>query len=413
MATTIRSHAFIVGHFQHKIDAQALEMAKWVKVVEDEKSYAFLCSYFHKSHVDAMIEAEGQRRPKFLNDVHHYRLDLNANVPLSTYNSATGRLVVLEGYKLNIIGLHVYFMPLDITLYAIEVDDSGSDLNDLTLAHLFLREFSSRWEQFNDELKRALEPIKVLCSNGTSSEIESCGNKLKIFQILMVDEEVWTEGHLYEIGTCSPLDIVGKNHNLTPSDEYYNTIIKNNKIAPFKTWMSLALMDSYTALIKSVGEFNEAAWGAEKTKWVKSYYRFIFLRVVMQEAFISSENVRYRLNHSNANIIRDLARMDQYYFYNNISYNFLPDMLNKQMAGGMSIDEEKAELSTQIKEWDNKNSNTLMGILSVFAIISLVNDVYCVAVGVTSNRLPMFLSFISTLALICILFLIVRLIRRN
>ena len=192
MAVSVRSHAFVVGNFQGKIDVKTLERSNWVKVVEDKNTYNFLCTYFHKSHVDAMIEAEGQKRPKFLNAVHHYRFDVNASIPLSTFNAARGSLAVFDGYKLNVIALHVYFMPLNIVLYAVEIDDSGSDLNDLTLAHLTIREFPMRWGQLNDEFKKALEPIMVLSPDGDPKNLVTCGNKLKMFQILMVDKKIFS-----------------------------------------------------------------------------------------------------------------------------------------------------------------------------------------------------------------------------
>ena len=413
MATSIRSHAFFIGNLHNNITPGTLVRSNWTKVIENNDTYNFLCSYFHKSHVDAMIEAHGQQRPKFLNQVHHYKLDINASIPFSSFNAETGHLTVFNDYKLNIIGLHVYFMPLDITLYAVEIDDSGSDLNDLTLAHLYIREFPTRWDQFNDEFRQALAPIKTLCAHNNASPLFTGGNKLKTFQVLMVDEAAWTNEHLYEIGTCSPVDIVGTSHDLAPSHEYYTSIIKDNMIAPFKTWKSLSLMDSFTALIKWDENTKEKNWESYKATWINSYYRLIFLRVLMQKAYLSSQNIQYRLKRSGARSIRGLARMEQYYFYDNISYNFLPDMLNKQMENGMAINEEKAELSAQIKECDSKNTNTLMVILSVFAIFSISNNIYTVVKDITHRELPIFLSVISGIALICIILLIIRLVRRQ
>ena len=184
-------------------------------------------------------------------------------------------------------------------------------------------------------------------------------------------------------------------------------------IAPFKTWKSLSLMDSFTALIKWDENTKEKNWESYKATWINSYYRLIFLRVLMQKAYLSSQNIQYRLKRSGARSIRGLTRMEQYYFYDNISYNFLPDMLNKQMENGMAINEEKAELSAQIKECDSKNTNTLMVILSVLAIFSISNNIYTVVKDITHRELPIFLSVISGIALICIILLIIRLVRRQ
>ena len=413
MANTIRSHAFFVGNLQDKVALTNIDTSVWEAVIVDESTYSFLCSYFHSSHVDAMVEAKGQNRPKFLKDVTHYRLRIDKLIPFSVFNQAKDRLDVLDNYNLNIKGLHIYCFPLDMTLFAIEIDDSGSDFNDLTLAHALIRELPSRWTQFNEEFKVVLDPITKLFPERKESVLALSGNKLKLFQIMLVDQANWTDEHLYEMGTCSPVDIVNTDHYLSPSKEYYESIMKENTIAPFKTWKSLSLMDSFTALIKCNESFSAEEWENDKTRWIDSYYRMIFLRVVIQKTFLSTQNVLYRLNRSNANIIRDLARMEQYYFYDNISYNFLPDMLNKHMEKGMAINDEKTELSSQIKERDSKNTNTLTGILSVFAIFSICYDIYTIVRIITHHDSALLLAILSLFATLSIVIIIVRLIRRN
>lgn len=411
MDTTIRSHAFFVGNLQNGIDEGKIDSSVWETVIEDRETYDFLCSYFHKSHVDAIIQADGQVRPKFFKDVRHYRMVVDKKLPLSIFNDKSGELKVIDGYNLQLTNLHIYRFPLGITLYAIEIDDSGSDLNDLTYAHSLIREIPSRWSQLNAEFRDALAPLMNLIPDGSLSATR--GNKLKVFQILLVNEENYTDSHLYEIGCCIPIDIVDSNHYLSPSKQYYDSIMKENYVAPFKTWKALSLVDTYTALFKSADKFDEKIWNNERIKWTNSYYRFIFLRVLVQKTFLSTQNVQYRLNKSNSNIIRDLARMEQYYFYDNISYNFLPDLINKQMEKGMAINEEKAELSQQIKEKDNKNSNTLTAILSVFAIFSICLDIYNIARLIIGRESQILLSTISVISTICIIIVIIKLIRRR
>lgn len=111
--------------------------------------------------------------------------------------------------------------------------------------------------------------------------------------------------------------------------------------------------------------------------------------------------------------MRDLTRMEQYYFYDNISYNFLPDMLNRQMENGLGINEEREELSTQIKERENKNTNTLTGIVSAFAIFSIAYDFYGLLkayTGSDSQIMPFIIGIIATLS---ILILVLHLARRR
>lgn len=416
MSNSIKSHIFFVGNLPHKIDIKQIAKVFGDPIIEEAETYDFLCSYFHKSHIDTMIEAKNQKRPKFLDSVHHYRLVIDRALPLSFYNSESGQLKVLDEYKMNLVGLHVYCFPLGITLFSIEIDDSGSSLNDLTFAHFRIRELPSRWEEFNEEFKEVLNPIKSLVPNENISDLVSRGNKLKIFQIALVDTADWTDEHLYEIATSSPIDIVGTGHVLDPSDDYFHSMIKENTIAPFKNWRSMSLMDSFTALIKNEGAFDEdreKEWHSDEIRWINSYYRLIYLRVLVQKTFLSSRNEQYRLNQSNIHLIRDLTRMEQYYFYDNISYNFLPDLLNKQMGKGLGINDERAELSTQIKESENKNSNTLTGIVSAFAIFSIAYDFYGIMKATTGSESHLMPLIIGILAALSIVYLVIRLARRR
>jgi hypothetical protein len=82
------------------------------------------------------------------------------------------------------------------------------------------------------------------------------------------------------------------------------------------------------------------------------------------------------------------------------------------MENGMAINEEREELSAQVKEWDDKRNNTLMGILSIFAIFSVSNDTYQLMRDLMKDSL-LLLCIISSLTIICIVFLLVRLIRRG
>jgi hypothetical protein len=105
--------------------------------------------------------------------------------------------------------------------------------------------------------------------------------------------------------------------------------------------------------------------------------------------------------------------MEQYYFYDNISYNFLPDLLNIHMEEGLGINNERAELSAQIKESESKNNNTLTGIVSAFAVFSIAYDFYGILKAITSSESPIMPFVIGLIASLSILYIIVHLSRRR
>lgn len=399
MAKSIKSHAFFVGNLpQINIDSVRSVFGESVK--ENHELYEnILCSVFHKSHIDAMIEAEGQSRPKELDSVHHFRLEINREIPLSFFNSHNGQLKVLDGYRFLLKKLHLYQFPVGITLFAIEVEDSGSDLNELTYAHSMVRELPSRWDQFPGELTDAISPILISMGSSDSHDLVSLGNKLKLFQTIQAEPEFFSREHLFEIAMCSPIDVVGTSHFLAPSEGYYNSVIEDNLIAPFNNWMALAIMDSFTVLF--TGDYDERIWH-------DSYYRLIYLRVLMQKTFLSNRNKLYRLGKKDKNLTRDLSIMDKFYFYDTISFNFLPDIINKQMSKGLGIKEEQEELSVQIKESEARSKDVMIGIVSGFAIFSVAYDSYSLFSEAESSLFPLIMAILAIIAVLAVMFRLLR-----
>lgn len=63
------------------------------------------------------------------------------------------------------------------------------------------------------------------------------------------------------------------------------------------------------------------------------------------------------MNENTCNLSKDIAQMERYYFYDKISYNFLPNLLYEAISKGMELKEEREELSEQIKESARRNEN--------------------------------------------------------
>ena len=145
MARTEYSHAFLVGSYIGKLNPESLDKMIWQSGILDNKTYINDCSTYYKSHIDAMAEAVGQERPVFLKSVKHYYHTIeseNQSIEISGYKydreAKSLKLEILRKYKLRLNKLHLYFFPLNIILYVIELDDKGSDLNDITMAHFWL-----------------------------------------------------------------------------------------------------------------------------------------------------------------------------------------------------------------------------------------------------------------------------------
>ena len=158
---------------------------------------------------------ESETDSPFIKDIKQYQRtkgeeeDTSFTLSLSKKNyTGETELIALENYKAQICSLRLYFFPLDILAVVIEIDDSGSDLNDLTIAHNWFKEWNENYDSFiADGLKKALEPLAaVLPKNGLSNLVQE-GNNMKVFQIVKTEDKEPKDELLYEIASFSPTNV--------------------------------------------------------------------------------------------------------------------------------------------------------------------------------------------------------------
>ena len=393
------SHAFLVGSFNGVVTPELLANdSSWNREIiklspsENERRYSKdrgyngLCTIYYKAHLDAMIEGQNIKRPVSLSETSHFVHDYGKSTATQlTLRKDQGKTPFLYSFYLQ--KLHFFFFPLGVVLFAIEIDDSNTDLNELTAAHYALTNFLDV-DAFNSkELVDKLTPIIKYIPKSDSSKLNKDGNKLKIFQTVEIEKVPKSEdlfnAMLYEIGTSSPIGSVLGNTcpDLKPSRQYFDSIIKANLVSTFDSWKGLGLMDSFTVL----GGENSFI----KDDWIYMYFPLVYLRCLFVKIFCFSRNNSYRQSDQliGGKLRDEIAIMEKYYFYDNISYNFQPNLLYAAMAKGLEIKAERSELSRQIKEYarreseDNKEkeeqrlNNTLAGV-SVFAVFSVVWDLW-------------------------------------
>ena len=407
-AKTLYSHAYIVGCLNAQIHPDDLDTSSWRPVLLTSEEYVARRGAYYKSHVDAMLEAEGQERPKFLQSVRHFCHEVAPERQEVVLSRSVRRgeetiLQVLEGYHLHVCAFHLYFFPFDIVLVALEIDDSASELNDLTMAHWWLTNWTQTFPGFADSRwLELLEPLRALLPNGNLAALVEEGNNLKIYQIIQLPEDDQTEADealLYELGTFSPIGCVRTDMRQSPSEDYFNNIVQQNVVSAFKNWRALSLVDSFTVLSASS---SFGYW-----PWQHLYFPLIYLRCVFEKTFCASRNSAYRLDKAQPNLVGEISQMEKYYFYKNISFNFLPSMLYESMADGIGIDAEREELSQQVKEQEEKQSNLMLTVISVFAVFSVVCDFYSTVMAASGgNEMPWLARILLTVSAVIILFFV-------
>lgn len=401
MEKTVYSHAFLVGSFNSNVRPQDLDTKIWKRQILKSKEYGDLLSDYYQSLVDSMAEAENQKRPEFLQSVCHYVNEIDPESKQQFDIILTkGRNEIPYEYKMSLCKLHLYFFPNDIVLMSLEIDDRGVDLNLMTLGHSSLINLKFPLTG-NDELKEKMKPLLDLCLEHDLTSLVKDGNNLKIFQIVEVETESPEDDLLFEIGTFIPVGAVGGKDGYSPSKKYFDTIINDNSISVFYNWKALALVDSFTVL--GVDNYN-------KWTWENLYFPLIYLRCIFEKTFCFSRNSAYRLDKSVKNISQEITDMEKYYFYNNISYNFLPELLYDSMVKGIGLKEEREEISKQIKEQvkekEDNRQKRITFYLGAFAIFSVAWDLCSMFMkGFTAEKatFPARLTFIISIFAIIIL----------
>lgn len=417
MQTINYSHLFLCGHLNTNKTSENFLLENnrgWGKEEVDEKleinddgtctkykpgdiTYQDLCNMYYESFVDSLVSVKGRLLSSPYNKTAHYILDVNKECKLKHNKLSKGV------WTFTVLRLHLFFFPYGICLFAIEIkDEEASDANDLTFAHYCLREVNSymmlvektdgsnnkykKWDLSLDapEYLKAIEPLIELCPKSGRSEnkysgLTLTGNKLKAFQIILSDNIEYD--FLYELGTLSDIGCV-KCHdsNNSPSDEYYNKLIKENTISVFRNWRALALFDTFTVLLNSDSKSADRV----SFPWKNFYFRLIYIHSLYQKTMLFIVNKRFRSGEQSKecrNLLHDMKIQEHWYAFSNISYNFLPQILYKAIDFGLEIDEERESLRKYIEQeserQDQQNERRigkLVFYITIITILSALND---------------------------------------
>jgi len=386
---TLYSRAFLIGHLQEKINMNKQENWQRKALINSADAtdasseydiYENVCKYFYRSHVDAMQETAGAKRPRFLRSVQHYQHQPapaadEISLPVS-YDDPQSLKCVKTTYKFKIVALHVYTFPLGINFFAIEIDDSGNDLNSLNSGHFALRKWT---KDAVKHIAQAVAPLSRLSRGGLDGLLRD-QNKLKLYQVVMIDSAAVDDKVLYEIATSSPIGTVDTTSHYRPSTSYFNDIVEHNTVSAYDNWKAMALNDSFTYLASHCSTSGEASAIIQQKEhdnlktWLESYFPLIYLRCLLEKTFCFTRNNMYRSGGGRKRLIGEIGKMEKYYFYDNISYNFLPNMLYKSMKQSMEIDMERKELTEQVKERESTWMAIVMAAIAAFAILSVFSD---------------------------------------
>jgi len=203
--------------------------------------------------------------------------------------------------------------------------------------------------------------------------------QLKSYNILDINEELnisQMDHLLYDLATLSPLGTAASNSGNAPSEEYFSDLMKKHKISVFKNWSALSLFDTFTMI-----SFNKPD---PHRVWEYDYFN-VYLMAIYLKGFIFLANTTLSdvtvADRKSELIKNTFIEFINDYYISNISYRFLPNILNEKMVYGLDIPVEMNKmysninrLNLTIKEDRDIILNITILTLAIFSIFSVITD---------------------------------------
>jgi hypothetical protein len=180
---------------------------------------------------------------------------------------------------------------------------------------------------------------------------------------------------LFDIGTLSRIgSAIGNNYDSMDKD-YVKQLTNKNVISIFNNWEGLALLDTYTVVGNKILD----------TDWKKSTYLNIYHGIYLYCLFIKYNLFKYNFEIADLDEDRRSNFQDflAKYYFNYISYNFLPTEIYNKIRTSLDIENELQLLNEKIvavgqkiQEEQQDKTNKILGIVTVLTSVSSIQPVY-------------------------------------
>lgn len=378
--------SYLCGYFSLKKNCPKMNTidSQWERVFCERERYDTYLRFYYPEFVEFCQQTENNVSD---NNISKYRMQLEQEFTLSLF----GR----KQYQLKIKDVSLYIMPCNMLIYAIQLEQNGGSLDDVTAALSILRNMSNySMESISTPFQDVLMQIDAIydqCADtslpipgkkeGSYTHLVENGNKLKIFQIAELENAIPVKEHeelLFELGTLAPIGSYAVQSPQSASPEYFEEMMKNNKIAIFNNWKGLSILDTFTI----VG-YDVAPYLLEN--WQSNYFEMIYLHSIFLKFYLFRTNLFFRKNIRKISLlVEEFIGFERSYYFNKISYNFLPLEIRKALDAGLEIAEEKEQLYHLIEQEkdmrekrDDRKMNNLLFFLTCLTMFSAVWDSSC------------------------------------
>lgn len=399
----INDTSFLCGYFS--MDGKmAADIAKgkspeclreWIPLEYSEQQTSLLSNFYYPEFVEFCTRVR---------QMYRLPVDKLASIALGEEERCSFRVVDIR------TGLY----PYGIVLFSIHIEFTDTDADTVLAALARLRNCCFYEDAGMDEfLSSCIDPLKRLyCGLGrvqdtpdTNSLVEN-GNKFKLFHI--VESEDLSDEFLY---SCASLSRYQPDGPMSASREYFEKTIAGHRLNIFNNWKALMLLDTVTFCAKNLSTFT-------KDIWVNDYFWMIYQYELYRKTYLYRQNLLFRSRKESPEVLHEqLKCFERKYSFSSVSYNFLPNDVDKAMENGLgTLNVERDVYHVIDQEVESKSaeresrSNMFLTFLTCVASLSAVWDISCMVDAMINYEVAFHYSTLGYRAVASVLIFIILLV---
>ena len=396
----VNDTAFLCGYFS--IDGKILSnitkgkspdsLKEWTPLHYSGQQIALLSNFYYPEFVEFCTEVRQS-----------YSLRVNRQVSIPAGGDERCSFLVED----IIFGIY----PYDIVMFSIRIEFADTDLDKLLSALSRLRNCCFYDGAGLDEfISVCIDPLKRLYCVLTGCETApdaNClvenGNKFKLFHI--VESGDLSDEFLY---SCATLSRYEPDSPFSASREYFEKTIAESRLNIFNNWKALMLLDTVTFCAKELSDFTKGIW-------TNDYFGMIYLYELYRKTYLYRQNLLFRSRRESPEVLHEqLKYFERKYTFSSISYNFLPNDVDKVIEQGLGTAKVERDVYRVIdQEVESKSaeresrSNVFLTFLTCVASLSAVWDISCMVDAMVNYEVAFHYSTVGYRAVVSVLIAII------
>lgn len=340
----------------------------WTRIENDPHGIEMMRNYYYSEFVQF-----------FTDDVTVFKRKIGANATICL----KGDDAPDRKFPVYVAETALYQMPLNLIVFSIRLEIRETEQNDLAKVLLKLRSCSHYLvEEVGDFINLGVAPVfnayKECGGKGDIRKEEAeydfsflveFGNKLKIFQVSLVERLPDTDRALKNCIFC--LNTLTEYDNCLSADteeEYIDSAMAEGYLSVFKNWKLLALLDSVVILAHDPQPVHLSIWTG-------TYFEKIYVYELFRKCFLYKLNYNFHDASSNPRELQDeMKSFERSYSFANISYNFLPQLVDRAFVHALDFKPEEIAINQMINREvvfrDEKRENRTNHLLIVLAALA-------------------------------------------